>query len=106
MNVEIPSVEDQDQWSPDQKHLKVAKSRLAQAAFFGITERFQDSLFLLSFIFGWPPIIDSLHLNGAPGSDRLADLDPKTIYLIQSRVDLDTKLYNFGQRFSNSAFEQ
>jgi len=93
-----------DGGDPDDECLEIAKERLAQAAFFGITERFQDSLFLLSFTFGWPPLIDSLWLNRAPDSHRLTKLHPTTIALIQDRVDLDIQLYDFAQKLFEQRF--
>lgn len=88
------------------EHLEVAKKRLEQASFFGITERFQDSLFLLCFIFGWPPILDELRLNH--GSDAEADdaLHPDTRKQIEDKVALDLELYRFGQELFDLRFNE
>jgi hypothetical protein len=84
--------------------LACAKQRLERAAFFGLTERFQDSLFLLSFVFGWPPIPNSLELNRAPASDRSPELNPRTLSLIKQRVDLDLELYEFARELFERRF--
>ena len=89
---------------PDRGDLALAKQRLERAAFFGLTERFQDSLFLLSFIFGWPPIVNSLELNRAPASGRPAALDPGTISLIEKKVGLDLELYEFARQLFERRF--
>ena len=91
---------------PSQSNLELAKRRLERAAFFGLTERFQDSLFLLSFTFGWPPIVTSLQLNRAPASGRPTALDPKTISLIEERVDLDLELYDFAEQLFERRFSE
>jgi hypothetical protein len=84
--------------------LACAKQRLERAAFFGLTERFQDSLFLLSFVFGWPPIPNSLALNRAPASGRSPELNPRTLSLIKERVDLDLELYEFARELFERRF--
>jgi glycosyltransferase involved in cell wall biosynthesis len=83
-----------------------ARQTLASFAFVGLTERFQESLFLLSYTFGWPPVREYRSLNVAsvrprreqlPGHllDRLAQLN---------RVDLD--LYDHGRRLFEARYER
>jgi len=88
---------------PKEKNLEIAQNRLAQAAFFGITERFQDSLYLMSFIFGWPPFKDQLSLNRAP--EISLKITPKVENLIQQKVALDTQLYRYGQDLFEQRFQ-
>jgi hypothetical protein len=89
----------------DETHLDIAKKTLAQIDFLGITERFQDSLFLLSFIFGWPPLVDSLHLNQRPNSEQ-ETLDKDLLECIQNKVSLDLELYQFAQERFEQQFHQ
>lgn len=90
----------------DQESLEDAKKCLEQIAFFGITERFQDSLFLMCFIFGWPPVLDSIHLNGRPTGDRTQKPDEETLDVIRSKVSLDLELYEFGQALFEQRFSE
>lgn len=88
------------------KNLEVAKKRLEQAGFFGLTERFQDSLFLLCFIFGWPPILDALRLNHRPDSEADNAIDSHTLKQIQNKVALDLELYQFAQKLFEQRFNE
>lgn len=89
----------------DETHLKIAKKTLEQINFLGITERFQDSLFLLSFIFGWPPLVDSLYLNQRPNSEK-ETLKPDILESLQNKVALDLELYQFAQERFEQQFRQ
>ncbi|NJR63267.1 MAG: sulfotransferase family 2 domain-containing protein [Cyanobacteria bacterium CRU_2_1] len=51
--------------------LELAKESLDRFAFVGLVERFQDSLFLLSYIFGWKPIINTRKENAAKAKNHL-----------------------------------
>lgn len=90
----------------NKENLEKAKRRLEQAAFFGITERFQDSLFLMSFIFGWPPILDSMRLNDKPKAKHAQEPEVETRELIKSKVALDLELYQFGQELFEQRFNE
>ncbi len=85
-------------------HLNVAKERLKEIAFLGLVERFQDSLFLLSYTFGWRPILNETHLNITPEKDEWKHADPKTLSRIEDIVKLDRELYQFGQDIFESRF--
>ncbi|HET6847026.1 MAG TPA: hypothetical protein VFH29_09340 [Anaerolineales bacterium] len=94
MNEEIPAVGERA--LPTELDLKRAKQRLQNLAFFGMTERFQESLFLLSYAFGWRPILDEVRLNASPSQDRSKPLERETRAAIESRVGLDQQLYQFA----------
>lgn len=89
---------------PDLLCLEAAKYRLQNGAFLGLTERFQDSLFLLSFVFGWPPILDDLRLNTPPDPNYFKNIEPETLTLLQRKVDLDLELYRFGCELFDQRF--
>jgi len=81
-----------------QHTLTVAQNRLEKIAFLGITEKFQDSLFLLSYIFGLRPSLDTTRLNITSLENRFSDLSPKIIDNIRNKVRLDLELYTFAQK--------
>ncbi len=82
---------------PDDDLLAIAKHRLDDFAFVGLAERFQDSLLLLSYIFGWYPIVQSREMNKAPKKLRRSDLSPATLDAVMERNQLDQQIYQHGQ---------
>lgn len=78
-------------------NLNIAKKRLQGMAFLGLVERFQESLFLLSYTFGWRPILDSTRLNVTSGKDYSQPADAGLLRQLRDRVNLDLELYQFGQ---------
>jgi len=86
--------------------LNVARKRLMEIAFLGLVERFQDSLFLLSYTFEWRPIWDTTRLNAIPEKDDEEPTNPEMLSRIRDSLKLDLELYQFGQdiferRFNN-----
>lgn len=80
------------------RQLSLARERLASFAFVGIAEQFQDSLFLLSYTFGWRPILDGERLNVTPQRPLREQLDARTIERIVSFNTLDIDLYAHAAR--------
>jgi hypothetical protein len=78
-------------------NLNIAKQRLKEIAFLGLVEKFQDSLFLLSYTFGWRPIWDTTRLNATPDKGDSASTNPEVLEQIRDSVGLDLELYRFGQ---------
>lgn len=86
--------------------LEVAKESLDRFGFVGLVERFQDSLFLLSYIFGWKPIINSRKENAARSKKSLDELSTRTIDIIKENTQLDAELYRYAQEiFAERFFE-
>ncbi len=73
-----------------------AKIRLASMEVFGLAERFQDSLFLMSFTFGWEPIMDTLILN-ASGKSDLLEISEETRTLVEEKNKPDVELFKFAE---------
>ena len=90
----------------DDELLERAKQHLSQFKFLGLTERFQDSLLLLNYTFGWPPIRDTLQLNISPKKSALDSLTKEAREKILERTKLDSNLYNFAQKLFESRFSQ
>jgi hypothetical protein len=74
--------------------LAIAKIRLDEFAFFGLVERFPESIHLLFHAFGWPEV-EFAALNVRPDSPPPA-IDAPTRQLIQSLTELDRELYNYA----------
>jgi hypothetical protein len=82
-----------------------AIEQLRRCAWFGLTERFQESLALLAFTFGWRPRRDTLRLNMAPQRQRLEQIAPETLDRIIALNRFDLQLYQvatqlFDQRYT------
>ncbi|NJN86788.1 MAG: sulfotransferase family protein [Leptolyngbyaceae cyanobacterium SL_7_1] len=77
--------------------LESAKANLDRFAFVGLTEQFQDSIFLLAYTFGWYPETTYQSLRVNPKRPKKADLSPETLAAIVERNQLDIALYNYIQ---------
>ncbi|GAB4376738.1 MAG: hypothetical protein Kow00121_24380 [Elainellaceae cyanobacterium] len=86
--------------------LDVAKESLDRFAFVGLVERFQDSLFLLSYIFGWKPIINSRKENAAKSKKSLDEIPSSTIDIIRENTLLDAELYEYAREIFERRFAE
>lgn len=77
----------------DEEQFILAQKTLDSFAWVGVTERFQDSLFLLSYIFGWYPIVEYANLKVAPDRPQPTELDAETLDALMQCNQLDLKLY-------------
>jgi Sulfotransferase family len=77
--------------------LALAKQHLAEFAYFGLVERFQDSMALLTYTFGWNPLEE--YPNLMVGNRRLKQdqLEPEVLETIARRNALDLALYEYAQ---------
>jgi len=85
--------------APDER-LDRAKEKLRSCAFFGLVERFEESMALLCYTFGWPPVGSVQKLMVAP-EDRTgtaAALDDSIRQRLIELNQLDVELYEFAQR--------
>lgn len=85
-------------------NLDLARKRLSQLTFLGLTERFQDSLFLLAYTFGWPPHLNPPRLNTAPTRLQQDQVAPKTLDKIREYNQLDIELYAYAQQLFEDRF--
>jgi len=85
--------------------LKIAKYRLSQFTYFGLTERFDDSLFLLYYTFGWKPmkINYKLQITGITNKEQLSD---ETDAALQNCIHYDSELYDFAKNLFEERFSQ
>jgi len=70
------------------------KARLHDFVFVGITERFDDSLELLTYTFRWPPFSRSVQLNRDPNPFLEIPQDARD--LIEENTQLDQQIYQFA----------
>lgn len=96
---------DLDDLTPEEI-LEVAKKSLDRFAFVGLVERFQDSLFLLSYIFGWKPIINTRKENAAKSKKSLDEIPASTIDVIKENTRFDAELYQYAKEIFEIRFSQ
>jgi hypothetical protein len=79
----------------DESLLELAKSRLQNFAFIGTTERFIQSIELLSYTFHWEPSPDVIHYNFDP--ERPTSIPDEAREIIVERSQLDFALHKLGR---------
>ncbi len=82
----------------DEELLTIAKSRLQdECIFFGITERYDSSVALLCYTFGWDlPRQKPEKLNVTPEKPDKTTNTPEIIEAIRRKVPLDIEIYSFA----------
>jgi len=86
----------------DDELLKTAKQNLVEFAWVGILERFEESLFLLHYQFGWKPIRDTRKRNVAPKG--LNDLNDAAKKQLDECTKLDREIYKYGLELFESRY--
>jgi sulfotransferase famil protein len=95
-------------WSPvpqemsNNQLLDEAKKNLAKCAFIGIQERFDDSLLLLAYTFGWHPVEQYKSLNAAPQRLESTEIDADTHETLLAICQLDLELYEYAKMLYNT----
>jgi len=80
--------------------LDAAIRSLETFAWVGLTEQFQDSVFLLAYIFGWHPAVEYQSLRVVTQKSRRTGIADEVIAAIAAQNQLDTALYHYAkQRF-------
>jgi hypothetical protein len=82
---------------PTPEEIERAKARLEKMEVFGLAERFQDALFLMSFTFGWDPIMDTLVLNTSGNKPDRSEISEETRLLVEEKNKPDVELYKFAK---------
>ena len=92
----------------DEELLAIAKKNLEQFVLVGLTERFQETTFLLSYIFGWCPTINYQSRRVAPKILKLKkdNLSSDTIDAVLECNKLDIQLYEHAQTMFDAKFLQ
>jgi len=77
---------------------QLARQRLEQFAFVGLTHRYAESLELLYYTFGWPPSDEIPRGNTAPEPTTAASIDSGVRAAIVERSPLDVELLEAAER--------
>jgi len=88
----------------DDELLKVAKQHLTEFAWVGILERFEESMFLLHYQFGWKPIRNVVKKNIAPSHKKSDLITDEAIKKIEEWTKLDRDLYKYGLELFESRY--
>ncbi|MCB0208455.1 MAG: sulfotransferase family 2 domain-containing protein [Anaerolineae bacterium] len=83
-----------------------AKERLAEFAVVGLTERFQDTLYLLAYTFGWFPKMKPLHRNVAVERPAVDAISAQVQAQISAISALDLALYHHAAALFEARFLQ
>jgi hypothetical protein len=86
--------------------LEIAKKRISSFEFVGITEKFEESLQLLYFTFGWYPLRYVPKENVASKRVTFDSLDDEIKIELKKATRLDESLYNFGIEIFESRYSQ
>jgi len=95
----------QERPSDDEEDLKHAQQLLNGFALAGLSERFQESIFLMAYAFGWAPVISYPFLNvggNKPGRERVSQTTLERIREINAS---DQRLYDFAERLFAVRYE-
>lgn len=77
-----------------QPDIELALDRLKnQFAFVGLTERFEESLDLLSYTFNWPPFLEIKSSNKTEKEVSISTDQAEALEILNSKNDLDNRLY-------------
>lgn len=87
-------------------NLELAKERLKTFDFVGITERFNDSLDLFSYIFNFYPISAYETLNVSPDREKRQEISPDLMARIAEVQKYDIELYQFGLKILEEKYQQ
>jgi hypothetical protein len=84
----------------------LARQRLEQFAFVGITERFSESMEVLSHVFGWPPPAEMPHVNASPRPTSRDDISPNLLETLIEQNAADLALYEFAVKLLDARLVQ
>jgi hypothetical protein len=85
--------------------LDLARECLADFAFFGLRERYEDSLRLLAHTFAWKPFPKPPVLNASGAVNHRLRLGPRELELVQERNVLDLELWSYARRLFRERLE-
>jgi hypothetical protein len=78
----------------DEALVVFAKQLLEQHAFVGLMERFEESVQLLMYTFGWAPVEEIPRMNVATDSFSIDSIPEDLMQVLRSRTALDRELYD------------
>lgn len=90
----------------DAELLARAKARLDSFVFVGLSERLQESMWLLDYMFGWWPAQTVPYVNAAPSDGVFGDISSEAIGLLRAMTSLDAELYCYAQQRFEADYAQ
>lgn len=87
-------------------NLSLAKERLEQMEFFGITEMFDESMHLLSYTFDWEPIQEFERHNQGSNTKTADAYSQSLIDRLHDLNQLDLELYQYGRNLFSKRYKQ
>lgn len=84
--------------------VELAKQRLRSFAAFGLCERFDESIMLFDYTFGWKPSRDYQSFNVRPGRGGDAGLSSRALDAARALSRDDLELYEFASRLFEERF--
>jgi len=81
----------------DDELIKIAKKNLLSSVFVGLVEKFEESLFLLHYTFGWKPKKANLRNNKSNTPINQKEISNETLSKILDYNKLDIELYEYGK---------
>lgn len=82
------------------------RERLDELAFVGVTERFQESLFLMAYTFGWYPATQYQSFNTGMPRPEQKTLPAELLKELERLNSLDRPVYEHGCRLFNERYER
>ncbi len=90
----------------DLEMLELAKKHLLEFPYFGIMERFQESLFLLCYTFGFRPVYNIINRNVALKKTQVGTISKETSNQIKQCILLDQEIYDFAKELFESRYSK
>lgn len=88
------------------KRLQRSRQVLHDCTFVGMVERFDESVMLMCFTFGWPALGTAPRLRAATTSTDMQTIDDETIHQVEQLNQQDLKLYHGATQLFNRRLEQ
>lgn len=90
----------------DEAILHICLDRIQQFALVGLTERFRDSVDLLTDMFGWETVTEIPRMNVTPESDKVNRIEADVISAIKERTQIDQQLYVYAEKIMDSRLDE
>jgi hypothetical protein len=91
---------------PSHDDLDLAKKRLMEMSFFGLTEHFEESAQLLHYTFVWQDSFQVKYKNVTAKRPTRAEITPEIIQRILEYNQLDLELYTFAKKLFHQRYRQ
>jgi Sulfotransferase family len=86
--------------------VELAKERLEQFTFFGLQEKFQESLDIFSYQFGIDPVVDPPTINTSSAQRQLSTVPQQIREKLLQLNKLDIELYEFAQKLFKERYDE